>query len=568
MATPDQIAQQVSDIQLTEVFVHEVSGNDETGNGTVELPYLTATKALQAKGDNIKIAVNKGTEEGYQPISGAALKKAKKNVEILLKKEKKQAEQAQSNADAAAAKAKEEEQRLEEAKSIVLEQDASLPQAKKIEISVSTENRGQRVAISGWVHRLRVQGKDMMFIVLRDGTGYLQCVLNNRLCHTFDALTLTLESTVTVYGVITELPEGKTAPGNHELVADYWEVVSKAPGGDEAFSNKLNEESDKDVLLNQRHLVIRGEQASAVLKVRSKLLRSFRNYFDDHGFVEVNPPCLVQTQVEGGSTLFGLDYYGEMAYLTQSSQLYLETCLPALGKVYCIAESYRAEKSRTRRHLSQFSHLEAEMPFLSFEEFLNHIEDIICETIDDLLKNPEIKALVDQLNPGFQPPSRPFMRMDYGDAIKYLKDNGITKEDGSEYQWGEDIPEAPERAMTDKINRPIMLTHFPAEIKSFYMRRAPHDNRVTESVDVLMPNVGEIVGGSMRIDTVDELMKGFEREGIDPKPYYWYIDQRKYGSSPHGGYGLGVERILAWLCNRYSVRETCLYPRFTGRCAP
>jgi asparaginyl-tRNA synthetase len=216
----------------------------------------------------------------------------------------------------------------------------------------------------------------------------------------------------------------------------------------------------------------------------------------------------------------------------------------------------------------RFSHLEAEMPFLSFEEFLNHIEDIICETIDDLLKNPEIKALVDQLNPGFQPPSRPFMRMDYGDAIKYLKDNGITKEDGSEYQWGEDIPEAPERAMTDKINRPIMLTHFPAEIKSFYMRRAPHDNRVTESVDVLMPNVGEIVGGSMRIDTVDELMKGFEREGIDPKPYYWYIDQRKYGSSPHGGYGLGVERILAWLCNRYSVRETCLYPRFTGRCAP
>lgn len=383
-----------------------------------------------------------------------------------------------------------------------------------------------------------------------------------------DAITLSIESTVTIWGVINELPEGKTAPGNHELVADYWEIVGKAPGGDEAFSNKVTAEADPSYLLDNRHLVLRGETASAVLRARAEVIKAFRAFYEEEQFTEVTPPCMVQTQVEGGSTLFSFNYYGENAYLTQSSQLYLETCLPSLGDVFCLAESYRAEKSHTRRHLSEYSHLEAEMAFIEFDDLLDHLENMICFVIDRSLADEKTGELIKQLNPDFVKPSRPFLRMKYEDAITYLKENEIKKEDGSYYQFGEDIPEAPERAMTDKIGRPIFLTHFPAEIKAFYMQKVPGDRRVTESVDVLMPGVGEIVGGSMRMDNREELLEAYGTAGIDPSPYYWYTDQRKYGTTPHGGYGLGVERFLAWLLNRYTVRECSLYPRFTGRCTP
>ncbi|CAI2180969.1 795_t:CDS:2 [Funneliformis geosporum] len=429
----------------------------------------------------------------------------------------------------------------------------------------SVANRGKRVKVSGWVHRLRTQGKDMKFIVLRDGSGYLQCILTGKLCHTYDALTLSLESTVTIYGVISELPAGKTAPDNHELLADYWEVIHNAPGGDDAFANKLNAEADPSVLYEQRHLVIRGDTASTVLKVRSAIMKAFRDHFDSKGFTEINAPCMVQTQVEGGSTLFEMNYYGEKAYLTQTSQLYLETCLPSLGDVYCISESYRAERSHTRRHLSEYTHLEAEMVFITFDDLLNALEDLICDTISRVLAHEPTRKLIYQLHPDFVPPKRPFLRMDYKDAIQYLKDHDIKKEDGSFYEFGEDIPEAPERAMTDRINQPIFLCRFPAEIKAFYMKRCADDKRVTESVDVLMPGVGEIVGGSMRISNMSELLEGYKREGIDPTPYYWYTDQRKYGTTEHGGFGLGVERFLAWLLHRDTVKECCLYPRFMGR---
>ncbi|CAG8581163.1 4979_t:CDS:2 [Funneliformis mosseae] len=482
------------------IYVDEIHGSDETGTGTRDAPYKTAVHSLQAKGDNIKILVQKTSEEGYKDIS--------------------------------------------------------------------VSNRGKRVKVSGWVHRLRTQGKDMKFIVLRDGSGYLQCILTGKLCHTYDALTLSLESTVTIYGVISELPAGKTAPDNHELLADYWEVIHNAPGGDDAFTNKLNAEADPSVLYEQRHLVIRGETASTVLKVRSAVMKAFRDHFDSKGFTEINAPCMVQTQVEGGSTLFEMNYYGEKAYLTQTSQLYLETCLPSLGDVYCISESYRAEKSHTRRHLSEYTHLEAEMVFITFDDLLNALEDLICDTISRVLAHEPTRKLVYQLHPDFVPPKRPFLRMDYKDAVQYLKDHDIKKEDGSFYEFGEDIPEAPERVMTDRINQPIFLCRFPAEIKAFYMKRCANDKRVTESVDVLMPGVGEIVGGSMRISDISELLEGYKREGIDPTPYYWYTDQRKYGTTEHGGFGLGVERFLAWLLHRDTVKECCLYPRFMGRCLP
>ncbi|KAG0340550.1 hypothetical protein BG004_006360 [Podila humilis] len=565
----------VDSLSINAVIAHvdETKGSDETGNGSVEAPYQSAVKALQAHGETVKIQVWKaaaaeGETSGYTTISGAALKKAVKKVGELEKKAKKVAEQAAELAAKEQAAAEERERVLEAAKAVVLKEDASLPAATRIKIRNSVENRGKRVRVSGWVHRLRVQGKNMTFVILRDGTGYLQCVLTDTLCQSYDALTLTLESTITVYGVINELPEGKTAPDNHELTVDYWEVIGKAPGGDEAISNKVHENSDPSVKYDLRHLVLREEKASGILKVRSQVMKSFREHFDNRGFVEVTPPAMVQTSVEGGSTLFELNYYNEKAYLTQSSQLYLETCLPSLGDVYCLAESFRAEKSHTRRHLSEYTHCEAEMAFISFDDLLDQLEEMVCDVIDRTLAHKPSADIVYKLNPNFVKPARPFLRMNYVDAIQYLKDNNIKKEDGTFYEVGEDIPEAPERAMTDKINRPIFLCRFPAEIKSFYMKRCPEDPSLTESVDVLMPGVGEIVGGSMRISDLDELMAAYKREGLDPSPYYWFTDQRKYGTAEHGGFGLGVERYIAWLLNLHTVRETCLYPRFTGRAFP
>ncbi|KAJ2781823.1 asparagine--tRNA ligase [Coemansia javaensis] len=556
----------------TPVFVDKVGGSDEAGRGTQEAPFKTPVAAVAMMAERqgeFTVVVRSEADGAYEEITATALKKAKNAHELAVKKAKKQAEQAARDRTQIEAQEAATAQKLEESKQIRLEQDPALAAAKEIRIQDATAHRGARVRVSGWVSRLRTQGRDMMFVVLRDGTGHLQCILSGRLCHTYDALTLEPEAAVALYGVVREVPAGKTAPGGHELVVDYWEVVGAAPGGSEAFGNRLNAETDPSLLYQQRHLVIRGDTASAVLKVRARVMRAFREHFDSVSYVEVTPPCMVQTQVEGGSTLFAFNYYGEEAYLTQSSQLYLETCLPSLGAVYTMAESYRAEKSNTRRHLSEYTHCEAEVPFITFEDLLNIIERMVKDVVARVWAEPETRAMIEQLNPGFAPCDEPFLRMRYEEAIKWLNDAGIKRaEDGKDFEFGDDIPEAPERKMTDTIGRPILLTHFPGPIKAFYMPATKDDPRVTESVDLLMPNVGEIVGGSMRIWDHDDLAAAYAREGLDPAPYYWYLDQRKYGSCPHGGFGLGIERFLAWLTNRHSVRDCCLYPRFVGRCQP
>ncbi|KAK9294160.1 hypothetical protein QLX08_011143 [Tetragonisca angustula] len=551
-----------SESLLDAIYTSQKHGNDETGDGSESNPFKTILRAMRYAGKEPFPPIYQDSHEDgekYAIVSKSQLKKAQK---IWKHKKEHKGEDKQKK------QLEDEEKRLknlEEAKTVVIQEDTTLPPATCIKIRDSINHRDQRIKLFGWVHRLRRQGRALMFITLRDGTGFLQCVLSNILCQTYDALTLSTEASVEVFGTLKIVPEGKNAPYGHELHVDYWKLIGASPPG--GADSILNEEALPDVQLDNRHIMIRGENTSSILLVRSVLMKAFRDHFSERGYIEVTPPTLVQTQVEGGSTLFKLDYFGEEAFLTQSSQLYLETCLPAMGDVYCMTQSYRAEQSRTRRHLAEYTHVEAEYAFITFEELLDRLEDMICDVTDRVLKS-KLGYLIEELNPDFKMPKKPFKRMDYKDAIEYLRINNITKDDGTFYEFGEDIPEMPERKMTDAINEPIMLCRFPAEIKSFYMQRCADDKRLTESVDVLLPNVGEIVGGSMRIWHYDDLLEGYSNANIDPKPYYWYTDQRKYGTCPHGGFGLGLERFLCWLLNRYHIRDACLYPRFLERCRP
>lgn len=553
-------------ITMSSVYVNEKTGTDAAECGSQEKPYQSAAYA-QFVAPESTILIHKENEETkvfeYVEISASALKKAKKGAEGLRKKQEKQAKQ---DADAAKKEA-EAAKKLAELDLIEITEDASLPAAEKVKLKSIGDFVGKRVAVRGWVHRLRLQ-KGLGFVTLRDGTGFLQTVLAGDLAKARIAYDLTIESTILVKGIVEKLPEGKSAPGGVELKADYFEIIGLAPSGDDSFTNKVQEKADPSLLLDQRHLAMRGETLSSVFKVRAVLLAAMRRFFAEEGLTEVTPPCMVQTQVEGGSTLFKLDYYGEEAYLTQSSQLYLETCLPALGDVFCVQESFRAEKSHTRRHLSEYTHVESELAFLTFEEMLDHLERLFTTVIKYVVEDPIAGPLVQKLNPGFKVPEMPFKRMAYVDALEWLNEHGIPNEEGEKFKFGDDIAEAAERKMTDMLNVPILLTRFPVEIKSFYMKKCEDDPRVTESVDVLMPNVGEVTGGSMRIDDYEELAAALKRENLSAEDYYWFMDLRKYGTCPHGGYGLGTERILAWLCHRETVRECSLYPRFTGRCKP
>lgn len=575
----------------TVLHVALVTGSDETGNGSIEMPFRSVQGALSAGRvpvdfvawvasesgklppvtlrPDVKIVVNKeeiskeGVKSVYEEVTKSAVKKAVNGIESLDKKTIKALQAGEVVVSGSGVNAS-----AVDLPSLPVSDPHAATPAKRVKISEALKS-SDRIVVMGWVHRMRSQGRKLMFITLRDGSGYVQALLSGEaLLECREARQLIAESTVALYGKMRAVPEGQSAPGNVELIVDHWQLIHAAPGGDDAFETQLNAEANPDVLFNKRHLVLRGETATRIMKLRSAFLYAFREHFRDCGYFEVTPPCLVQTQCEGGATLFHLDYYGEPAYLTQSSQLYLETVIPALGDVFCIQESFRAEASKTRRHLSEFTHVEAECPFISYEQLLDRIEGLVCDVLERVLAGPYAEDLL-ALNPGFKVPQRPFARLDYRAAIAWLNERDIRKEeDGTAFVFGDDIPEKPERFMIDTMGCPTFICRFPTDLKAFYMQRDPENALLTLSADLCLPGVGEIVGGSMRLWNEAELMKGFDREGLDPAPYYWYTDQRKYGSCPHGGYGLGLERFLAYALGRDHVRDVCLYPRYMKRCTP
>lgn len=420
-----------------------------------------------------------------------------------------------------------------------------------------------QVSIRGWIQNVRKMSKKH-FLVIRDGTGYIQSVISqqNYLGNNFDdVIELFRESAVIVTG---KLRKDKRAPyqGLELQVSDVHILGLSSPD----IESEYRPDSNPDVLMDKRHLVIRGPDTSNTLRIRSFLTQNFRNYFFKRGSVELHTPTLVQTEVEGGSTLFKLKYFDQDAFLTQSSQLYLETAIFALRDVFCVMPSYRAEKSRTRRHLTEYTHIEWEAAFVEFEELIVIMEEMIRSVVKET--QDKMGDVIKKRNPSFYLDQKPFIRVSYEDAINLLNEKGIYKEDGSSFEYGDEITEKPERQLVDEINHPVFLMKFPASQKAFYMKRDPENNDLTLSVDLLVPNVGEIIGGSVREDSLDILLKRFNEEGLDTTPYYWYIDLRKYGSVPHSGFGLGLERCLVWILGLDHIRDSCFYPRLQNRITP
>jgi asparaginyl-tRNA synthetase len=427
MATlEDKTAALAIEPKTATIYIDEDAGKDETTQqGTEDAPFKSIHFAyIQTKGEAKEYLTRKAAASGADEAAQAAAKKWKPATKSALKKaaslfeqhKKKQARELELAADR---KKKEEEQqkKFEEAKKVVIEEDKSLPEAVKIKLDevgdhiklrkADSESKGTRVRVLGRVHRVRKQ-KENMFIELRDGYGIMQVLLQGKLTQTYDALLLARETSMEIFGEMYEVPEGSSAPLNRELHADFYKVPShwRAAGGDDAITNRVQKDTEHATLLDLRHLTLRGDVASSVMLVRDAVEFAFNQAYKESRIRKVSPPALVQTQVEGGATLFKFDYYGADAYLTQSSQLYLETCLPSLGDVYCIEKSFRAEKSLTRRHLSEYTHVEAELDFINFNDLLDHVEHMICRVLEIIMADPVIAEKVKKLNPEFAMPER------------------------------------------------------------------------------------------------------------------------------------------------------------------
>ncbi len=421
------------------------------------------------------------------------------------------------------------------------------------------EHDGKSVTIKGWLHNRRSSGK-IHFLVVRDGTGFLQVVMGKR---DVDEATFTKadhlsqESAIIVTGTVKAEPR---AIGGYELIASGLEVVNEAH--DYPITPK---EHGVDYLMDRRHLWIRAERQTAILRVRHEIINAVRDFFNEQGFILADTPIFTPAACEGTTTLFPVEYFeNEKAYLTQSGQLYNEANAMALGRVYAFGPTFRAEKSKTRRHLTEFWMVEPEMAYADLNDVIALAEGLITSVVARVLdrRQRELKTLERDLSK-LENVKAPFPRLKYDEAAKILLDKGLP------FVVGGDLGGTDETVLSEQFDRPLCVTHYPAAIKAFYMKPDPNEPDKALCVDVLAPEgYGEIIGGGQRLDDLDLLLQRIKEHDLPQESFEWYLDLRRYGSVPHGGFGMGIERCVSWICGLEHVRETIPYPRMLYRIYP
>lgn len=431
---------------------------------------------------------------------------------------------------------------------------------RRIHINDVAKHQNQKIAIWGWLYNVRSKGK-IHFLQLRDGTGRIQGIVVKGECddQCFNVIsTLKMEASVKVYG---EVREDQRSPGGFELLVRRVEVVQN-PDDDFPIAKKSH---GIDFLLEHRHLWLRSSRPSAILRIRNQAIHSLRTFFHQHNFLLIDTPIMTSAIGESSSSLFQLEYFDlGHAYLAQTGQLYLESACMAFDKVYNFGPTFRAEKSKTRRHLTEFWMLEAEVAYSENIGNMKLQESMIVTLVGDILNNcgDELKALDRHIGP-LEKISPPFPVIDYSEAVKILHTLG------KDIQWGEDLGADEETVLTQQFDKPVFITNYPKKVKAFYMKENPDNPETVLCSDLLAPEgYGEIIGGSQREDNHDKLLSRINEENLPEKAYLWYLDLRKYGSVPHSGFGLGLERTVAWISGIDHIREAIPFPRTISRMYP
>jgi asparaginyl-tRNA synthetase len=426
---------------------------------------------------------------------------------------------------------------------------------------------GQTVTIRGWLYNLRESGK-LLFPQFRDGSGVIQGVVpkNAVTPEVFDAIkTLTQESSVIVEG---KVRADKRAPGGYELDVANVQVIQRVADADPYPITP--KEHGTDFLMDHRHLWVRSQRQAAILRVRAEIIKAARDFLDEQGFTLTDPPIITPAACEGTSTLFPVDYFDDQAYLTQSGQLYIEATAMALGKVYSFGPTFRAEKSKTRRHLTEFWMVEPELAYADLDDLMALAENFISSIVKRCLekRRADLQTIGQDVS-RLEKIEVPFPRISYDDAVKNLQEGHAKGALEAKFEWGGDLGSPDETYLSAQFDKPVMVHRYPAKVKAFYMEPDPQRPELALCVDVLAPEgYGEIIGGSQRMASYELLLQRIHEHGLPEEAFKWYLDLRKFGSVPHGGFGMGIERAVAWICGLEHVRETIPFPRMLYRLYP
>ena len=429
------------------------------------------------------------------------------------------------------------------------------------------KHEGQTVTIRGWLYNLRESGK-LLFPQFRDGSGVIQGIVPKSAVapEVFDAIKgLTQESSVIVEG---KVRADKRAPGGYELDVSGVQVLQRVSEND-PYPISLKEHG-VDFLMEHRHLWVRSPRQASILRVRAEIIKAVRDFFDEQGFTLTDPPILTPAACEGTSTLFPVDYFEEQAFLTQSGQLYIEATAMALGKVYSFGPTFRAEKSKTRRHLTEFWMVEPEVAYAELDDLMDLAEGLISFVVKRCLekRRSELQTIGRDVSK-LEKIQAPFPRIPYDEAVKMLQEAHAAGKLENKFEWGGDLGSPDETYISSQFDKPVMVHRYPAQVKAFYMEPDPQRPELALCVDVLAPEgYGEIVGGSQRMASYDLLVQRIREHGLPEEAFRWYLDLRKYGSVPHGGFGMGIERVVAWICGLEHVRETIPFARTLHRLYP